>query len=56
MLRFSELRVGVWNEHHMRHRQNGEFEAHLVDFSQFTELNVVRAVMDHLEIPFLLLK
>jgi hypothetical protein len=28
----------------MRYRQNGEFEAHVVDFSQFTELNVIRAV------------
>ena len=37
----SELRVGAWNERHMRHRQNGEFEAHVVDFNQFTELNMI---------------
>jgi hypothetical protein len=28
----------------VRHRQNGEFEAHVVDFNQFIELNVIRAV------------
>jgi hypothetical protein len=37
----SELRVGSRNEHHMRHRQNGEFEAYVVDFSQFTEPNII---------------
>jgi hypothetical protein len=25
----------------MRHRQNGEFEAHVVDFNQFTEPNMI---------------
>jgi hypothetical protein len=25
----------------VRHRQNGEFEAHVVDFNQFTEPNVI---------------
>jgi len=25
----------------MRHGQNGEFEAHLVDFNQFTEANMI---------------
>jgi len=31
----------------VRHRQNGEFEAQVVDFNQLSELNFIPAVAGH---------